>query len=242
MKTPKMILFDYGQTLLDEKIFDGEAGFTEVLKHVTKNPYDVTAKQLNEFSWELNKEIPRYYPEYKEKYRIEVHDNNYYRYIYEYFKLEFDIDQRELFHLYWDFLSPCEPVKHMDLLLKYLRDEKIRTGIISNISFSEGALQYRINRAYPEHEFEFIIASSEYVFRKPSRRIFELALRKADLNASEVVYCGDSVYFDISGAANAGIFPVWFTGATRDIEEPNVNHLKIADWKEMIEWMEGMKR
>ena len=37
MTKPKMILFDYGQTLVNEKAFDGVKGTEAVLKYVVKN-------------------------------------------------------------------------------------------------------------------------------------------------------------------------------------------------------------
>lgn len=37
MKKPKMILFDYVQTLVNEQIFDGVKGSRAVLEYATKN-------------------------------------------------------------------------------------------------------------------------------------------------------------------------------------------------------------
>ncbi len=48
MKIPKMILFDYGQTLIAEQRFDGIKGTEAVLKHATRNKYNLTAEQIQE--------------------------------------------------------------------------------------------------------------------------------------------------------------------------------------------------
>ena len=40
MKKPKMILFDYGQTLVNEQCFDGIKGTEAVLKYAKKNKYN----------------------------------------------------------------------------------------------------------------------------------------------------------------------------------------------------------
>ena len=40
MHKPKMILFDYGQTLIAEDSFDGVKGTEAVLKYATKNKYN----------------------------------------------------------------------------------------------------------------------------------------------------------------------------------------------------------
>ena len=43
MTKPKMILFDYGQTLVNEATFDGVMGTDAVLQYATKNKYNRTA-------------------------------------------------------------------------------------------------------------------------------------------------------------------------------------------------------
>jgi len=72
--------------------------------------------------------------------------------------------------------------------------------------------------------------------------LFELALRKANLPASEVWFCGDSPKADIAGAAGVGIFPVWYEDLTmenpwreKNAAEPAGEHLHIRDWRELIE-------
>jgi len=57
-------------------------------------------------------------------------------------------------------------------------------------------LTNRINEFLPNNNFEFIIATSEYIFRKPHKRIYELALKKANLEAKDVWYCGDNAVCD----------------------------------------------
>ncbi len=47
-----------------------------------------------------------------------------------------------------------------------------------------------------------------YMFRKPNRRIFDLALEKAGLNPEEVWYIGDDFECDVKGDLNAGLFLV----------------------------------
>ena len=84
----------------------------------------------------------------------------------------------------------------------------------------------------------FIVASSEYIFRKPHRRIFEIALKKADLCGSEVWYAGDNPYFDVSGAANCGINPIWYRGAISTgqiLHEhiPRCEYLEIDAWYQL---------
>ncbi len=67
----------------------------------------------------------------------------------------------------------------------------IRTGVISNISYASSVVAERINRLIPENAFEFIITSSNYIFRKRNKRIFDLALEKAGLDQYECDVKGD---------------------------------------------------
>ena len=52
MIKPKMILFDYGQTLVNEVSFDGVKGTEAVLKYAVKNKYNKTAEEVhNCYKW-----------------------------------------------------------------------------------------------------------------------------------------------------------------------------------------------
>ena len=135
---------------------------------------------------------------------------------------------------------------NIENLLDYLNDHAIRSGVISNISFSGNALSSRINRLLPNNRFEFIIASSEYMVRKPSPLIFRLALSKAGLPGDQVWYCGDDPEKDVMGASECGLYPVWYHSLIpndlRDRshdEKPDCEHLFIHDWLELIDVLEG---
>ena len=163
------------------------------------------------------------------------------RFLYEYLGLEFDLSPLEIEILFWKAVSPGAIMPDADKLLDYLNGKRIRTAVISNIGWSGDALTERINRLLPNNRFEFIIASSDYMFRKPNRLLFELALRKSELKADEVWYCGDNPQADVEGSAQIGIFPVWYDSDTErnyrdrsDEAPPQCEHLHIKEWNEMI--------
>jgi putative hydrolase of the HAD superfamily len=242
VEMPRMILFDYGQTLLDERRFDGIAGTGAVLKYATSNPEHKTAEQLQAFANELNDDIGRYRPELRRQYQFEIHNHQFQKYLYEYWDIEFELSPFEIEKVFWDNAAPAVKTKHIDDLLDCLGGLNIRTGVVSNISFSGDALTDRINCSFPRNKFEFILATSEYVFRKPHRRIFELALSKAKLKPEEVWYCGDNVMCDIDGAAGSGIFPVWYTGASENYAVlPLGEYLKIEDWSLLVKKLQQSK-
>lgn len=61
-----------------------------------------------------------------------------------------------------------------------------------------------------EKFFEFVIVSGDHGFRKPDKRMFDLALERLQISPSEAVYVGNDMYRDISGAGNAGMKTVFF--------------------------------
>ena len=236
MNKPKMIIFDYGQTLVNEKTFDVQKGTEAVLNNAAINPYKISIEEIHNLANELNSEIGRYNSDFENQSILEVHNHIFQNYLYEYFGIELTKSHEEVESIFENAASDAEPTKNIKELLQFLEENKIRTSVISNISFSGSMLRDRINRYIPTHNFEFIIASSEYAFRKPYKRIFELALRKAELDPNEVWYCGDNAVFDVDGAGNSGIFPIWYTGAIDKSSKyiPKSNYLEVKNWEELV--------
>lgn len=179
MKKPEIILFDYGQTLVNEKHIDGLKGLRAVLNEASHNPNHVTAEEIRALSDEINQELSRFADNPNKELGIEIHQHVLHQYLYEYFGVEFTKSPAEVEQVFEHAAFIAEPTKHVKGFLEFLHGAGIRSGVVSNISFSGAMLRERVNRYLPDHHFEFIIASSEYIFRKPNRRIFELALRKA---------------------------------------------------------------
>lgn len=242
MNKPKMIIFDYGQTLVNEKPFDALNGTKAVLREAAKNLNCVSAEEIQKLADELNKEVGRYGIEFEKQSVLEIHNHIFQNYLYEYFGIELTKSQAEVERIFENAASVGEATKNVTEFLKFLKGMNIRTSVISNISFSGDMLKERIKRYIPTHNFEFIIASSEYIFRKPHKRIFELALRKAMLDSSEVWYIGDNAVFDVDGAANCGIFPIWYKGALEksNIYIPKSNCLEINDWNELADILKSL--
>jgi putative hydrolase of the HAD superfamily len=146
----------------------------------------------------------------------------------------------------WDAASPGVAMPGVAGLLETLHALGIRTAVVSNISYSGPSLAARINRLLPGNRIEFILASSEYIVRKPDRRFFELALAKAGVAGLDAWHAGDDAFYDVDGAAGAGIFPVWYdTPIRNDVRQspaglrPASPHLRVKDWGELAAILEG---
>ncbi len=240
MKKPKMILFDYGQTLVDEEFFDGVKGTEAVLRYATRNKYNKSAKEVQAYAAELNRELGRFDPERKHLFQVEVPNHMFTKYLYESQGIEISLRPEEIDRVFWNAAAPGRPTEGIGEFLAFLKESGIRTGVISNISYCGEVVAERINNCIPDNDFEFIIATSEYMYRKPNGRIFGLALEKAELLPEEVWYVGDQYQCDIVGAGAAGLFPVWYVGAIDMKYEPKEDALTIENWKELIELLKKL--
>lgn len=241
MRKPQMILFDYAHTLLWEPETDFLRGEEALFPHVVRNPNQVTpqeaarlgtelflaAQDCRHSGWELN-------------------EHQMLRLKYDLLGMSFDVPLAEIEDMLWTAASPGAAMPGVQEMLANLTARGIRTGVISNLGWTGGALGRRLRRLLPEHAFEFVIASSDYGVRKPNPLIFRAALAKAGLAAEDVWFCGDQIEADVHGAQGAGLFPVWYdcdtvpNGFSRKnaglaIQGP---HLHIHHWRELLNALE----
>ena len=233
-KLPKMILFDYGQTLGNENGFDPVRGTAAVMQYATQNKYGYTAKEVQDRADQLLFEIGRTDPQRKHLLDMEMPNHMFTAFLYESMGITLSIGAAEIDRIFWNAAAPAKPTDGIADFLSFLKEKGIRTGVISNISYCGEAVKERIDALLPEHSFEFILATSEYLFRKPNKRIFELALQKADLTADDVWYIGDQYIFDAVGAKNTGIFPVLYLGATQNPRAERGDTLTVMHWDELL--------
>jgi len=92
--------------------------------------------------------------------------------------------------------------------LETLRDMGMKLGLISNTFIPGQVLDRHLAAAGLLDLLSVRIYSCDVVYRKPHRRIFELALKQANLSASKTIFVGDSPQADITGANRAGMISV----------------------------------
>ncbi len=86
--------------------------------------------------------------------------------------------------------------------LDRVRRAGLVAGVISNSNGSARAILESIGLA---DRLDFVVDSSVVGVEKPDRRIFELGLREAGVDAAEAVYVGDLYSVDVVGARGAGL-------------------------------------
>ena len=117
MNKPRMIIFDYGQTLVDEKTFDGLKGTEAVLREATNNFDYASVKEIQSLATELNEEIGRYGEDYNKYTSLEVHNHVFQKYLYEYFGIELTKSPEEVERIFAHAAISAEPTKNIEEFL-----------------------------------------------------------------------------------------------------------------------------
>jgi HAD superfamily hydrolase (TIGR01509 family) len=84
-----------------------------------------------------------------------------------------------------------------------------RLGIVSNIWAEKKRFEEKLRVKGIFKCFEHKVWSSDHVWIKPSRRLFELALNRFNVHPSRVIFVGDHPMRDIDGAGAMGCSTVW---------------------------------
>ena len=244
MNKPKMILFDYGGTLLCEPDWDNLRGESAVFGHVVSNPDGHTPEALS--AWEQGFIRSRWF---LRDHGIELPLKYMLRLKYELHGIKLDIPYEEAEFLLWSNASLMTErcvYPHIPQVLDELHEKGIRTGVVSNLGWSGESLKKRIDTLLPNNRFEFVITSSDYGVRKPDTRLFRVALSKAELPPESVWYCGNDEVKDVGGATSAGMFAVHYLGhMEEDRKELPLEPTRlpgtaaIKDWLELPELIDG---
>ena len=240
MEKPEMIIFDYGRTLISQPNYNASNGNKAIYPYIDRNPRNISFEEFDRSNIELFEKIKKERGKY-----LEIHEHNFLRLFLEYMDISLSVSLEEAEIIIMNGISQGAVMPYADIMLDYLNAKGIRTGVISNNCFSGAALKERFDRLLPGNRFEFVLVSSDYIFRKPHSMMYEIALQKSGLTADKVWYCGDSMENDIYGANGVGMFPVLYEGRTEDEthflsnqshrDTPDFEYLLIHDWREMMD-------
>lgn len=244
MNKPEMIIFDNGHTLLYEPDWNSERGNRALFAHISKNPKGVAVEEYMKTCTEVFGKME----DIRNSHNCDISARAGNRVVAELLDIEFSLTPLERETVFWTAASFGAVMPYAEKMLDCLNENGIRTAVISNLVWSGEALSERFDRLLPNNKFEFVITSSDYMYRKPSRVLFDIALNKAGLSSDEVWYCGNSITADIEGAHGAGIFPVLYEGDTpgdinphsgqNDGLKADLDYLHIHDWRQLIAVLE----
>ena len=117
----------------------------------------------------------------------------------------FDIDpsmRNELLNLY-KVLSPFEEVPET---LKTLKEKKFKLAILSNGTPS--LLDELVKSNHLDNLFDDIFSIEQVGIYKPSYRVYDMPIKKYNINKSEVAFLSANTW-DVSGGGNYGYQSIW---------------------------------
>ena len=234
MSKPVAIVFDAGDTLV-EYLKSNPLEGTRVLLKKANNPNQITAEKIQEYAMEMG-EI---FNNARESSGIEYSMRSFQRFLYEMHNISFDLTSLQIENIFNKVAFVGTVMEGALEFLDYLEKHNIRKAILSNSSFSEEAIREEL-RTYgiDDTRFEFVISTSEYGFRKPDKRIFELAIKKLGLKSDQVWYIGNSFKYDVMGAKSAGMRPIWFNKQDNSKEQQCKALIEVKNYKEIIDYLD----
>ena len=233
MRKPLGVIFDLDGTVMDERGFDALAGDARLLEFAT-NHRGLTAEDIQRFADKLNEDVEKL----KLEQMVEFCCQSFQRVLFERLGVSFSIGYPEMEREFWNAAVIHSPSDGIANVLDFLAANKIKTGMVSNTSFSGSVLLEDLARFDLARRFSFVMSSADYGFRKPSRRLFEIAVKKTGVDREDIWFAGDRLDMDVSGALKTGLFPVWYNPQNR----PNTagySCLEVKDWYEFRKRVES---
>ncbi|MGF9765273.1 HAD family hydrolase [Bacillus albus] len=205
----RAVLFDLDGTLLDRRqsleqfIHDQYNRFASHLMNIEKSEYCSRFLELdnNGYTWK---------------------DKVYATLLYEY-NITTLTPEQLLQDYITNFQHHCISFQNMHELLQRLTQQNMKIGIITN-----GFTDFQMNnlRALNIHTYtNTILVSEAEGIKKPHPEIFERALKKLDVKATECLYVGDHPENDVLGSERVGILGVW----KRDSFWGDFEHSRVVD-------------
>ena len=234
MRRPKGIIFDLGDTILEEDRFNPLPGTSKILESAV-NPHNFSPIDIQILADEIYQGLKIS----REELFIEFSEQNFHRLLYETLGITLNISYPEAERRFWSASTSFKPTQGVLEVLNLLKTININTGILSNTMFSGNVLKEELDKHNLMRYFNFIVASSDYGFRKPSPRIFNIAIKKIGFDQEDIWCVGDKLEYDIKGAIQSGLFPVWYNPKGH----PNTlayDCLEIRSWREFDEKLKGL--
>lgn len=231
----KGILMDLGKTILTNENFSFANGLDKIYDHfdyINKNtPKEKYLETANKYMYlykerEItNIEIPFsiYITKVLNDLNITINTSN----------IE-EIEDYFLINTIKDNLIPT-----VILFLEYTKNNDIPVVIVSNSTFSKRALLKELNLLHIDHYFKSLISSSDCLYRKPSKEIFNIGfqeLQKFNINKDEVIFVGNDYQLDVLGSINAGFNACFYNINNINFE----NCFSFNDYNDLIIYINNL--
>jgi len=213
MKPITTILFDMDNTLIDR-----QAAATNLMRRIVMNDFGST-KSTEEIEniiadlmiWDKEGSIPKeqVFNHYLEEYPQE--DKSWEMY-----------DQ-----LWFEYLGDYTVAFPRSIEVLETLSKKYTLGMITN--GNSKTQRVKIRNFGGEKYFSKIIVSGEMGMHKPDLRLFTKMCELLGVEADECAFVGDSLQFDMVGAINAGMKPIWIypdPNKSTELEVTRIYHIE----------------
>ena len=230
-RRPGGIVFDLGQTIVDDLAFDVRRGYESIETYLagergTRDLYELSLEQMEDL-------------QHRKASLLEVPFVSFIRILASRHGLAFRGTWEEIEREFLKAANPIAAVEGSRSALEVFHSNGIPLGIISNSVFSGSALSDQIAELGLREFFGFLISSSDFGLRKPHRYLFEAAARQMRLQPQNMWYLGDRIDTDIAGACAAGMVAVWFErGGSTTLDFGGVA-AKVHSWSEFRSLVEA---
>jgi HAD superfamily hydrolase (TIGR01509 family) len=131
----------------------------------------------------------------------------------------------------WAAVVTLVPMPLIDMVLARLSDDGVVLAAVSNAAFSGRVLRMELARFHLADRLRFVLSSADVGCRKPASAIFRMAVEHMGVAPEHTWFVGDTVDEDITGALAAGVKPILLSpnGTPRS---PGPNVAVIRDWAE----------
>lgn len=233
MRRPSGVIFDFGDTVLHLESYDVLAGNRRLLEFAEINP-GVTAEDVQVVAKEIS-----WMDRARDESMIEFGCQSLHRLLYETLGISFRIGPAQLEKEFWHAAVKFTPVAGIYDLLDVLEANSIKTGILSNTIFCSDVLREEMAKHNLARRFSFVVTSADYGVRKPHRHIFRIVVGKMNLEPNEIWFIGDKPDYDIKGALNYGLYPVWYNWR-KESKTIDGDYLEVKNLSELRDEIERL--
>jgi putative hydrolase of the HAD superfamily len=225
---PRAVVFDFGDTLMREGPFDVRAGAARVLQ-LARDANGCTTDRLAEAMTALAADLnPR-----RQASQLEPPTHTIWRLIYEPFGIRFDQTPTEVEWAFWSAATVWTLEPGAPEIVELIARSGVPCGVLSNTMFRSETIARQLEASGFRNAFRWVMASADFVFRKPHRRLFDLATQRMGEEPGRIWFVGDSFENDVCGAAAAGMVPVWYRVGDAAEPRPGTAAYIVRDWAEL---------
>ncbi|MGQ0827135.1 MAG: HAD family hydrolase [Bacteroidota bacterium] len=220
VQKPKAIIFDVGNTLLEEVSYDLDKGLAQTLKELKIYAKDECFNN----------------PTYLKQIIKDFYTGNHNEFVLiDWLKKtladsEITLTIEKLEYIVWNNTVTLKPYPDIDIILNQLKQRGIRLAAISNTVFTSNVMKHEFLKHQLLDYFDFIITSADLGIRKPAKQIFFQAIDTIKLHPSDIWFVGDNWEDDIMGADAVGLKAIWKC----ENGKPDNGHLYFHDWQDFF--------